>query len=52
MAKRVRRGLAAAEKSEMLGFIKPQLATLKSKALFGPQWLHETSLMAAGFKFI
>jgi bifunctional non-homologous end joining protein LigD len=26
---------------EMPGFIKPQLATLKSKAPSGPQWLHE-----------
>ena len=25
----------------MLGFIKPQLATLKSKAPKGDQWLHE-----------
>jgi bifunctional non-homologous end joining protein LigD len=42
MVKRVRRGVvAAAEKSEMPGFIKPQLATLKSKAPVGRQWLHE-----------
>jgi len=41
MVKRVRRGVAAAEKSEMPGFIKPQLATLRSKAPVGPQWLHE-----------
>ena len=27
--------------SEMPGFIKPQLATLKSKAPKGDQWLHE-----------
>jgi bifunctional non-homologous end joining protein LigD len=33
MAKRVR--------SEMPGFIEPQLATLKSKAPAGKQWLHE-----------
>ncbi|WP_334511584.1 non-homologous end-joining DNA ligase [Bradyrhizobium sp. AZCC 1693] len=26
---------------EMLGFIKPQLATLKTKAPMGDQWLHE-----------
>jgi ATP-dependent DNA ligase len=26
---------------EMPGFIKPQLATLKSKAPVGSQWLHE-----------
>jgi bifunctional non-homologous end joining protein LigD len=41
MVKRVRRDVAAAEKSEMPGFIKPQLPTLKSKAPVGPQWLHE-----------
>jgi ATP-dependent DNA ligase len=41
MVKRVRRSVAAAEKSEMAGFIKPQLATLKCKAPVGPQWLHE-----------
>jgi bifunctional non-homologous end joining protein LigD len=41
MVKRARRGVVAAEKSEMPGFIKPQLATLKSKAPVGPQWLHE-----------
>ena len=28
-------------KAEMPGFIKPQLATLKSKAPKGDQWLHE-----------
>jgi len=28
-------------KAEMPGFIKPQLATLKSKAPSGSQWLHE-----------
>jgi bifunctional non-homologous end joining protein LigD len=28
-------------KIEMPGFIKPQLATLKSKAPAGEQWLHE-----------
>jgi bifunctional non-homologous end joining protein LigD len=32
---------AAAEKSEMPGFIKPQLATLKARAPSGDQWLHE-----------
>ncbi|MBR1302166.1 non-homologous end-joining DNA ligase [Bradyrhizobium sp. AUGA SZCCT0042] len=32
---------AAAEKSAMPGFIKPQLAILKSKAPVGQQWLHE-----------
>jgi bifunctional non-homologous end joining protein LigD len=41
MVKRVRRGVAAAGKPEMPGFIKPQLATLKSKAPVGSQWLHE-----------
>jgi bifunctional non-homologous end joining protein LigD len=41
MAKRVRTGGGSAEKSEMPGFIKPQLATLKSKAPVGLQWLHE-----------
>src|SRR3984885_7293522 len=41
MAKRVRTGGLSAEKSEMPGFIKPQLATLKSKAPKGDQWLHE-----------
>jgi bifunctional non-homologous end joining protein LigD len=40
VAKRMRSGVAAAEKSEMPGFIKPQLATLKSKAPKG-DWLHE-----------
>jgi bifunctional non-homologous end joining protein LigD len=41
MAKRVRTGGSAAEKSEMPGFIKPQLATLKASAPKGDQWLHE-----------
>jgi bifunctional non-homologous end joining protein LigD len=41
MVKRVRRDVAAAEKSEMPGFIKPQLATLKANAPKGDQWLHE-----------
>jgi hypothetical protein len=41
MVKRVGRGIAAAEKSEMPGFIKPQLAILKAKAPAGSQWLHE-----------
>jgi bifunctional non-homologous end joining protein LigD len=41
MVKRVSRDAAAVEKSEMPGFIKPQLAILKSKAPVGPQWLHE-----------
>jgi bifunctional non-homologous end joining protein LigD len=37
MAKRTKRS----EPSEMPGFIKPQLATLKAKAPNGDQWLHE-----------
>jgi bifunctional non-homologous end joining protein LigD len=41
MVKRVRRTGVIAEQSEMPGFIKPQLATLKSNALNGDQWLHE-----------
>jgi bifunctional non-homologous end joining protein LigD len=41
MAKRVRTGRSSAEKSEMPGFIKPQLATLKTRAPKGEQWLHE-----------
>src|ERR1700684_3019219 len=41
MAKRVRTGGLSAEKSEMPGFIKPQLALLKAKAPVGDQWLHE-----------
>ena len=34
-------GLPGATPGAMPGFIKPQLATLKSKAPKGPQWLHE-----------
>ena len=30
-----------AKPAQMPGFIEPQLATLKSKAPAGPQWLHE-----------
>jgi hypothetical protein len=41
MVELVRKGVTAAEKSEMPGFIKPQLATLKAKAPSGDQWLHE-----------
>jgi hypothetical protein len=41
MFKRVRSDVSAAEKSGIPGFIKPQLATLKSRAPVGPQWLHE-----------
>jgi bifunctional non-homologous end joining protein LigD len=37
--KRVRRDVSAAEKSELPGFVKPQLAILKAPV--GPQWLHE-----------
>jgi bifunctional non-homologous end joining protein LigD len=35
------RPVGAARPPEMPGFIKPQLATLKSKAPVGSQWLHE-----------
>jgi ATP-dependent DNA ligase len=43
MAKRTpsSRPAGAARLQEMPGFIKPQLATLKSKAPVGSQWLHE-----------
>src|ERR1700755_143395 len=41
MTKRARRAVAAAAPAEMPGFIKPQLATLKSKPPKGDQWLHE-----------
>jgi bifunctional non-homologous end joining protein LigD len=41
MIKGARKGKSAAEKSAMLGFIKPQLATLKATAPKGDQWLHE-----------
>jgi hypothetical protein len=47
MDKRMRRDVSAAEKSEMPGFIKPQFATLKSKAPVGPQWLHEIKFDAS-----
>jgi ATP-dependent DNA ligase len=30
-----------ARRTEMPGFIKPQLATLKDKAPSGVQWIHE-----------
>jgi bifunctional non-homologous end joining protein LigD len=30
-----------AKRTEMPGFINPQLATLKAKAPIGKQWLHE-----------
>jgi bifunctional non-homologous end joining protein LigD len=35
----------------MPSFIKPQLATLKSKAPKGRQWLHEIKYTATGSKF-
>jgi bifunctional non-homologous end joining protein LigD len=43
MAKRTQsfKPAGAARPPEMPGFIKPQLATLKSKAPVGPHWLHE-----------
>jgi bifunctional non-homologous end joining protein LigD len=42
MVKRTKpRPIEGAKPSAMPGFIKPQLATLKSKAPKGPQWLHE-----------
>jgi bifunctional non-homologous end joining protein LigD len=41
MARRVRTSGLSAEKSEMPRFIKPQLATLKTRAPKGEHWLHE-----------
>jgi ATP-dependent DNA ligase len=42
MAKRTQSSRAGgANPPEMPGFVKPQLATLKSKAPVGSQWLHE-----------
>jgi bifunctional non-homologous end joining protein LigD len=42
MAKRTQSSRSTgAARLEMPGFIKPQLATLKSKAPVGSQWLHE-----------
>jgi bifunctional non-homologous end joining protein LigD len=46
MAKRtstrfVARTIEGSKPSEMPGFVKPQLATLKSKAPKGAQWIHE-----------
>jgi bifunctional non-homologous end joining protein LigD len=35
------RSIEGATPAAMPGFIKPQLATLKSKAPKAPQWLHE-----------
>jgi bifunctional non-homologous end joining protein LigD len=37
----IARTIEGSKPSEMPGFIKPQLATLKSKAPKGDQWLHE-----------
>jgi hypothetical protein len=48
MARRVRTGGLSAEKSEMPGFIKPQLATLKARAPKGDQWLHEIKFDCSG----
>jgi ATP-dependent DNA ligase len=36
--------IEGATPATMPGFIKPQLATLRSKAPKGPQWLHEIKL--------
>ena len=44
MVKGARKGVLAAEKSAMPGFIKPQLATFKTRAPKGDQWLHEIKL--------
>ena len=41
MTKRARGVVETAVSTEMPGFIKPQLATLKAKAPSGDQWLHE-----------
>ena len=42
MVKHTKTGaIEGATTATMLGFIKPQLATLRSKAPKGPQWLHE-----------
>jgi bifunctional non-homologous end joining protein LigD len=41
MVKRPHRRQASKAGSEMPGFIKPQLATLKSKAPSGSRWIHE-----------
>ena len=43
MAKRTQSSgpAGAARAPDMPGFVKPQLATLKSKAPVGPQWFHE-----------
>ena len=44
------RMIQGSKPSDMPGFIKPQLATLKAKAPIGPQWLHETKYDGTGFK--
>jgi hypothetical protein len=45
MAKRTETcAIEGATPSTKPGFIKPQLATLRSKAPKGPQWLHEIKL--------
>jgi bifunctional non-homologous end joining protein LigD len=41
MSKRTRSVVAAATSAGMPGFIKPQLATLKTKVPAGDRWLHE-----------
>jgi bifunctional non-homologous end joining protein LigD len=41
MVKGASKGKSAAERSEMPGFIMPQLATLKANAPKGDHWLHE-----------
>ena len=38
------RAIEGATPAKMPGFIKPQLATLRSKAPKGPHWLHEIKL--------
>jgi ATP-dependent DNA ligase len=38
------RAIEGATPAKMPSFIKPQLATLRSKAPKGPQWLHEIKL--------
>lgn len=41
MSKRTKAPAREREAPEMLGFISPQLATLKMKATWGAQWIHE-----------
>ncbi|WP_249166918.1 ATP-dependent DNA ligase [Bradyrhizobium sp. JYMT SZCCT0428] len=40
------------KRTEMPGFIKPQLATLKSKAPKGEQWIHEIKYTATASRFM